>query len=68
MITLEFRESANNWEEYNTYDNDEDLRQDLNQFIYNFGKLIEEVYIYYWNDKEEKDSRTKIIKIKGKEI
>ena len=68
MITLEFRESANKWEEYNTYDNDEDLRQDLNQFIYNFGKLIEEVYIYYWNDKEEKDSRTKIIKIKGKEI
>ena len=60
MITLEFRESADNWEEYNTYDNDEDLRQDLNQFIYNFGKSIEEVYIYYWACEEEKNSRTKV--------
>jgi hypothetical protein len=59
MITLEYRETANKWEEYKTYENEEELRQDINFFLYDFMKITEEVYIYYWIDEEEKKRRSK---------
>jgi hypothetical protein len=59
MITIEFRESGGSWEEYKTYENEEELRQDINQFLYNFNG-IEETYIYYSRDEEEKYIRSKV--------
>ena len=61
MITLEYRNTANNWEEYKTFETQEDLRQNINSFLYNF-KEFEEIYIYYWINEEEKKSRSKFLK------
>jgi hypothetical protein len=66
MITIEYRESSSNWEEYKTYKNEEELRQDINSFLYNFMKETEEIYIYFWKDEEEKESRTKLKENKTK--
>jgi hypothetical protein len=60
MITLEYRNSSDNWEEYKTFENQEDLRQDINSFLYDF-KEFEEIYIYYWINEEEKKSRSKVL-------
>jgi len=61
MITLEYRESGGNWEEYKTFEIQEDLRQEINSFLYDFREF-EEIYIYYWINEEEKKSRSKVLK------
>jgi hypothetical protein len=61
MITLEYREAGDNWEEYKTYKNEEELRQDINSFLYNLMEQTEEVYIYFWKDEEERKYRSKLI-------